>query len=97
MKGFGIIFFLSWLFLLKKIISAGQNYRIGVIQKVRSLETSSFWLPSPRLVRSCLFYMYLPPTYVRFSELPSPLKKSSAMLMTLILNKKSGGEKREKN
>ena len=26
-----------------------------------------------------------------------PLKKSSAMFMTLISNKKSGGEKREKN
>ena len=75
----------------------------GIIQKVRSLKSFSFWSPPPPLVRSCSFYIYPPTppppnsTYVCFSQLPSSLKKSFATLMTLILNKKSGGEKREKN
>ena len=36
-------------------------YYLGVIQKVRSLQTSSFWPPFITLVRSCLFYMYPSP------------------------------------
>ena len=57
----------------------------GIIQKV----CSSFWPPSlPCLI--CSFYMYPLSMYVRFSELPVPLKKSSTTLITLISNKKSG-------
>ena len=98
----------GWLFML-----SGSSFRLvfifsinslilGVIQKVCSLETSSFW-PPPSLVSSCSFYMYpspapLPTTYVRFSELPPPpLRESLAKLLTFISNKKLGGEKREKN
>ena len=73
------------------------NYNIiaislGVVQKVRSLKTSSFWPPHSPLVRSCLCYMSPPPpsllNVVRYSELPSPpLIKSSATLMALISNR----------
>ena len=38
-------------------INISLFFSYGVIQKVRSLETSSFWPPSS-LVGSCSFYMY---------------------------------------
>ena len=38
-------------------IRANIKWNLGVIQKVRSLETSSFWPPLPHLIRSCSFYM----------------------------------------
>ena len=49
----------------------------------------------PALICSCSFCMFpLQPTLALVSY--PPLKKSSTTLMTLISNKKSRGEKREK-
>ena len=61
------------------------------------------FLTPPSLPWSFLFVLHvppspLPPTQRTFALVSySPLKKSSAALMTLISNKKSGGEKWEKN
>ena len=58
----------------------------GVIQKVRSLETSSFYVP----VR---FTCTPPPSQSMFAlvSYPAPPPPPPATLMTLISNKKSGG------
>ena len=76
-------------------------YYLGVIQKVRSLQTSSFWSPFTPLVRSCLFYMYpSPSTDVRFSELQPPTPFPSSKIVPRRLRRlfwiKNWGVKREK-
>ena len=70
----------------------------GVIQKVHSLETSSFCSPYFSLVNSGSFYIYPPlplqRAFVLVSYLP-PLQESFATFMTLISNK-NWGMKRKK-
>ena len=68
----------------------------------KSTFTRNFQFLTPFFPCSFLFVLHVQPPskYVCFTPPPSPptpLKKSSVTLMILISNKKSGGEKREKN
>ena len=85
----------------KQLVKHKSKITMGSFKKYVHYKLPVFDPPPLPLVCSCLFYMYPPPplpaTYVHFSELTTPVKKSSATLMTLISNKKSESEKRKNN